>query len=63
MTIFNNRNPLQIAILKDRHYIFSTLIIGKAHLIKKLDGHGETALFDACINIQVELVNCCLIII
>ena len=32
-------NALQIAIRKDRHYITSTLIIGTAHLIKKLDGH------------------------
>ena len=43
-------NPSQIAICKDRHYIISTLLIGTAHLSEKLEGRGETALFDACIN-------------
>ena len=49
--------PMPIGIGKRLHDIISTLIIGVAFLIEKLDGNVETALFQACNNNQVELVK------
>ena len=54
---------MPIGISKRLHDSISTLIIGVAYLIEKLEGYGETALFQACNNNQTVLVKLLLIII
>lgn len=49
--------PLPKGISKRLQDIISTLIIGVAYLIENLDCYGETALFHACRNNQVQLVK------
>jgi ankyrin repeat protein len=52
-----HRNLLQIAISHFRHDIINKLMKGAVHLVNEQDGHGSTALFDACQNNQVDLVK------
>ena len=54
---WNDRNPLQIAIIEGRNDIARILLTEVSTISNLKDGSGETALFYACYNDQVDLVH------